>query len=496
MIRMLWAQVVSASVLLATPVAQAGTCDAADERLDDRIMVRLVSGAALSDFVSAFERDHPGVTVTPIDSIADRDIHLLSLELPDAFGHADEKLRSLEALEAHLEQRYLALLAWAEFLYTNRAPEGSTGSTLVDHPASASLFGGQYAVTLTGAGAAHARSTGAGVVVAILDTGVDASHPQLAGRVLSIGHDFVDNDPDPSDVGDGLDTDGDGLIDEMTGHGTFAAGLVSLIAPDAWLLPVRVLDSDGNGDMWALARGMFYAIDRGVEVINVSISSTYNSDAVEDAAEEAKSLGIVVVAAAGNCNREEPREFPAAGSSVLGVAATDDTDVKGDFSNYSDRLFISAPGVSFFNADQPDPDRSIISLVPGEGYAYWEGTSMAAPLVAGAVALVRAQHPEWPAGELIHDLIEARLESTAEDIDMLNPPYAGLLGAGRINIEAAVNLGPVAPPFGDLNGDGAVNVLDLIEVLLAFGQTHSSADLNGDGTVNVLDLIALLLELA
>ena len=92
-------------------------------------------------------------------------------------------------------------------------------------------------------------------------------------------------------------------------------------------------------------------------------------------------------------------------------------------------------------------------------------------------------------------MIEAALESTAVNIDALNPPYAGLLGAGRIDIAAAAALGPPEPAVGDLNNDGAVDALDLVILLLAWGQTHSSADLNGDGIVNVLDLVILILAL-
>ncbi len=278
----------------------------------------------------------------------------------------------------------------------------------------------------------------------------------------------------------------------MTGHGTFVAGLVSLVAPEAWILPIRVLDSDGNGDMWVLARGLFYAIDHGVEVINVSITSTYKSEAIEVALVEAAAVGIVVVAAAGNCNRAEPRTFPAMEDRVIGVVATDAGDVKGIFSNFSNRLVLSAPGVTTLLGDNPDPDGAIVSLLPGGGYAIWEGTSMAAPIVSGAVALIRAQHPEWAATLAVSAAIETRLAATAVNIDGLNSRYPGLLGTGRIDIAAAVELGPNAPPRGDLNADGAINVLDLIQMLLDMGLTHSSADLNGDGTVDSRDVADLL----
>lgn len=476
-------------VLLASSAgpARAGTCLDPDERIADKAMVRLLPGANLDLFLTLFMADHPDVTVKAIDAIPGRPIHLLSVQVPPGYTELQ-----LDQLEDDLELNYLTLIAWGEFLYLNEAPEGTTGSTFVDSPANASLFDNQYAKTITGGDIAQQRSQGAGVTVAILDTGVDTAHPALAGLVVPAGYDFIDNDADPSDVGDLADSDQDGLTDEMTGHGTFVAGLVTLIAPQTKILPVRVLDSDGNGDMWALAQGMFYAIDHGVEVMNVSISSTYKSQAVEDAVDEATALGIMVVAAAGNCNRDDPREFPAMGSDVIGVAATDDGDIKGTFSNYSELLFISAPGVMFFSGADPDPARSMISLLPDAAYAFGEGTSMAAPIVSGAVALIRSQHPEWPAASSVHGTICFLLEATATDIDALNPPYAGLLGAGRIDIGTAVSVGPPAPELGDLDADGTVGVLDLLHVLTDWGMVHTPADLTGDGMVDVLDLLMLL----
>ncbi len=467
--------------------AWADTCAVPSEQLADRLIVRSLPGSELAAFLAVFESHHPGVAVTPVDSVQGRGIHLLELQTPPDYTLAD-----FLAVADDLDSSHGAFLDWGEFLYTNEAPEGTTGSTFVDHPASG-LYKNQYATTVTGTTAAHARSTGTGNVVAVLDTGVDLDHPALAGRGLPYGWDFMDNDSDPGDTGDTIDNDGDGLVDEMTGHGTFVAGLVALVAPEAWILPIRVLDSDGNGDMWVLARGLFYAIDHGVEVINVSITSTYNSEAIEVALVEAGAVGIVVVAAAGNCDRAEPRTFPAMRSEAIGVAATDAGDVKGVFSNFSDRLALSAPGVTTRLGDIPNPNGAIVSLLPGGGYAIWEGTSMAAPIVSGAVALVRAQHPEWAATEAVRLAITARLTATAVNIDGLNPGYEGQLGSGRIDIAAAVELGPIAPARGDLNADGAINVLDLIQMMTDMGLTHSSADLNGDGTVDSRDVADLLL---
>lgn len=470
---------------LLTSVAAAGVPGLA-RRLDDRLIVGTAPGAAVGDFIAAFTANHPEIALAPLETIPGRPVHLLSITLPRGTTEAE-----IDALELDLETGYPALLAYGEFLYDNHAPEGHTGSTYVDG-ISESAYQGQYLRGRIGLDAAHARTTGLGPVIALLDTGLDAAHPALAGRVLPWGASMVPGAPGIADVASGADGDGDGIPDEMVGHGTYVAGLVALVAPDARLLPVRVLDADGVGDAWWMTKGLYYAIDRGVEVINASLGSTYAAQSVEDAIDEAEALGIVVVSAAGNLDRSEPREFPAMGCG-LGVAAVDSTDRKADFSNFSDRLFIAAPGAA-------GPDGAIVSTLPGGGYGTWAGTSFSAPLVAGAAALVRAQHPEWEpdpvtGGLWIAELIEDTLAATAFDLYPMNPEHADEeeLGAGRLDASSAAAAGPIAPArLGDLDGDGLVGFDDLVRLLDAWGRTHASADLDGDGDVGFGDLLVLL----
>jgi subtilisin family serine protease len=466
------------AILAAAPPAPAAadTCGALAGRIDNFIIVRVKPESTLEAFIDAVQQQNPGLTAWLSDSVPNRPIHLLELALPPGWSPAQ-----YHAFEQSLKTDY-PQLAWGETLYTDIAPEGKTGSTFVDGPINLSMYQAQYAGGQIALPAAQQRSTGLGVVVAVLDTGVDASHPLLAGHIAPGGYNFVEGNSDTHDGGTGA----------LVGHGTYVAGLVRFVAPEAMILPIRVLDADGRGDLWWLTRGMFHAIDRGVEVINISISSTYKGEGVEDAAREAKELGIVTVAAAGNCNTDNPREFPAMQSNVFGVAAVNQNDVKAPFSNYHDKIFLSAPGTMAYVNGEPDPSLSIMSATPGGGYAYWEGTSMAAPLVAGAVGLVRAQHPEWPASVSTWYTIEAIFAATADDIDGANPQYEEELGVGRVNAAAATMTGPVAPALGDLNNDGTVNVYDLLTLLAAWGLTHTSADLNGDGTVDVFDLLILL----
>ncbi len=477
------------SLAIAGPLgAGGGLPGGIDPPVTDRAVVRL-AGTDVNDFITLFNAKHPDTPIQSVlDSIPSREIYLLDIIFP-----AD-----LDILEAYLESA--PGLVWADLVYQNEAPEGKTGSTWVTHVVFGTDYEAQYTGPLLNLPAAHKRSHGQGVVVAVLDTGIDASHPVFNGRVRSDGFNFVENNTNTDDVGDGKDTDADGVTDEMVGHGTYVAALISFVAPQAQILPVVVLNGDGVGDIYTLIKGMYFAMDRGVELINLSLGSTYDSDGVEEALEAAEDLGIVIASSAGNFDRDDPREFPAMKSPQLGVTATDDLDVKADFSNYHQKIFISAPGASAIDPDgTADPDRSIISALPGGEFAIWQGTSMAAPLVSGAAALIRAQYPQL-SGLALFEQIETNLETTAFDIYPLNPdfdPDEGQLGAGRLDIGAAVALGPPAPPVGDLDYDGAVGILDLLLMLSSWGPCPDPpapcpADLNGDGSVGILDLLMLL----
>ncbi|MFK7962080.1 MAG: S8 family serine peptidase [Phycisphaerales bacterium] len=459
-------------------------------RFDDRVIVRLddpFDPGALNAFVAAFEArpELKAFALSPIDSIAGRGIHLLELSFDPG--------TPLFPVEAALENGVFdAHLQWGEFLYGDDAPEGAngtTGSTYVDSIAPPA-FGNQYAAGQLKLAQAHDRSTGA-VTVAVLDTGIDPNHPVFGSAVLP-GFDFVDGDTDATETANGIDDDGDGVIDEMYGHGTYVAGLIRFVAPNARILPIRVLDDEGNGTGWPIIQGLFAAIDSGVEVINVSIRSTYDAQAVEDAVDEARSLGIAVVAAAGNFGIDR-REFPAAKSSALGVIAVDDADVKADFSSFNDKMFICAPGDTAFAGGTPDLDRAIVSALPGGDFGAWEGTSFATPMVAGAAALIRAQHPEWQPNAGVVDQIEVRMAAGAVNIAAQNPGIdPDDLGVGRLDVAAAVGFGPIAPGVGDIDASGAVDFGDLARVIADWGLVHSSADIDGDGVVGVGDLLTVL----
>jgi subtilisin family serine protease len=298
---------------------------------------------------------------------------------------------------------------------------------------------------------AHALSQGAGVRVAVLDTGVDAKHPDLAGRLLP-GFDFVDFDNDPSEAGSAADV--------SFGHGTHVAGLVALAAPAARIVPLRVLDAQGQGNAWVLAEAMLHAVDPdrnpatndGAHVINMSLGSTKRTNLFDAVAQLVSCAipaptdpentftdpsynldrqrcdafgGAAVIAAAGNDGSVDVREYPAAEGAygLLPVTASNAQRRLAPFANFGSWVDLAAPG------------EGITSTMAGGGYATWSGTSMAAPLVAGAAALLKAREPGLSAKDLVR-----RLERNSA-------PLCGTNAQRQVDAEAALrNVMPAAAP--------------------------------------------------
>jgi subtilisin family serine protease len=270
---------------------------------------------------------------------------------------------------------------------------------------------------------AHTAATGAGIVIAIIDTGVDFTHPELAPILSSNGYDFLDDDADPSEEIDDLDDDEDGVADEAAGHGTHVAGIAHAVAPNATILPVRVLDNEGAGTVFGVAQGVLYAVEQGARVINLSLGFEGHSRVVEYVAAQANAAGVFLVASAGNQGVATSVHFPASLPTVTAVAATDDADLKAPFSNYGGYISVSAPGVG------------IISTYLFQGYAVWSGTSMAAPFIAGAGALVLdAGLADDPAD------VRSAIEHSSAKLSHVGHPYEGLMGAGRLDARLLVAL--------------------------------------------------------
>lgn len=225
-------------------------------------------------------------------------------------------------------------------------------------------------------GRVHGRSDGSGVVIAILDTGADASHPHLAGRLLQTRRPFLQQS---ESLANGIDDDGDGLVDEAYGHGTHVAGILATVAPGATLLPLQILNDDGVGTAYELAVGLHEALWQGADIVNLSLSLSDESAVVAATLAKLESEGVLVVAAAGNSGGA-PR-YPATDPAALGVAALDATNVLAEFSGRGE-VPLGAPGVR------------IVSSFPGGGLAEASGTSMACAVATGILALLRSDTSE------------------------------------------------------------------------------------------------------
>ena len=277
----------------------------------------------------------------------------------------------------------------------------------------------QPALAALDVGSLHSMLVGNLSIVAVIDTGIDATHPALIGRVLPNGFDFVDRDALPAEMSDGIDNDGDGLTDEAFGHGTHIAGTIVLLNPDARILPLRVLDSEGNGTSFAVAEAIYFAIASGADVINLSLGMNGNSEAVNQALEAAHEAEVVVLAAAGNGGTQFVQS-PARIDDVVAVAAVDEFDAKASFSSYGNAVELSAPGVNIYSA------------MPGGQYAWWSGTSMATSVASGAVSLLHSL-----SGDPFETSGDELLETSSISIEQFNPGFHDFLGDGRIDPVAA-----------------------------------------------------------
>ena len=274
------------------------------------------------------------------------------------------------------------------------------------------------------------KLSGTGIVVAIIDTGVDPSHPLLS-PVLVPGFDFTRNlsgsasellDLDPT-VAASLtqSTAGilEGIVPNAFGHGTMTAGLVHLIAPGAKIMPLKAFTADGNSDLFNIIRAIYYAADHGANVISMSFEITQSSPALQNAIQYALSKSVTIVAASGN-DGQQILVYPAAYGNVIGVGSTSNQDAKSVFTNFgTNAIYVAAPG------------EGVITSYPGGNYAAGWGTSFSTPLVAGEAAMLLQAKPTMHPGDV------ANAVSHAQAVQQM--------GHGRIDLCQALvgmNLGP------------------------------------------------------
>jgi subtilisin family serine protease len=259
------------------------------------------------------------------------------------------------------------------------------------------------------------------VLVAVIDTGIDWNHPDLAGNYVALGYDWVNNDTDPMDD---------------HGHGTHCAGIIAASLNNsvgiAGLAQVRImaekgLDQHGEGYDDDLANAIIHAVDQGADILSNSWGDYEDSALLHDAIKYAYDKGVLVVAAAGN-SAWNVKAFPAGYDEVVAVTATNQTDDPASFTNFGNWVELAAPGVHIY------------STVYDNSYTYMSGTSMACPHVSGVAALVWSQFPN-----ATRDWIRFWLRHTADDLG--DPGFDIYYGYGRINAEKAVG---ETPPEHDL----------------------------------------------
>jgi hypothetical protein len=270
--------------------------------------------------------------------------------------------------------------------------------------------GSEWHLPQIGAAAAWDLAQGAGVTIAILDSGVDGTHPDLAQRLVP-GWNFYDNNSNTADV---------------NGHGTAVAGAaaassnnalgVASVAGQAMLMPVRIADANAYAYWSTVAQGLTYAADHGARVANISYVGVAGSSSVRSAAQYMQGKGGLVVVCAGN-NGVDENIAPT--TTMIPVSATDANDALTSWSSYGAFVAMSAPGLNIWTTAR------------GGGYQAWWGTSFASPITAGVVALMMSAGPTLSGAQ-----IESLLYSTATDLGAAGrDPYYGY---GRVDAAAAV----------------------------------------------------------
>jgi subtilisin family serine protease len=255
------------------------------------------------------------------------------------------------------------------------------------------------------------------VVIAVVDSGVNLDHPELAGQLVA-GYDFVDNDDQPYDT---------------TGHGTHVAGVIAAginnglgvtgVCPNCKVMPVRVLNN-ANLSSWAtVARGILYATDQGARIINLSLGAQLYSETLAAAVRYATERGVVVVGAAGNNGGEAPF-YPAALDGVIAVSATTTADTRWERSDFGSYIDVAAPGDLIYSTYHQ------LDNIFG-GYTYMSGTSMAAPFVAGVAGLLLSADPTLSATQVTEAMILG-----ADDLGA--PGWDAEFGFGRVNAYGAL----------------------------------------------------------
>ena len=360
---------------------------AADEAqwVPGRLLVQPRAGLPEAEF-DKIVKQHGGKQVGKIEGV-----NVRIIQLPP---QASEK-----AVEALLKNNKHLKFAERDMIVR---PEGTANDT---------YYSSAWHLPKIGATTAWDVTTGDNVVIAVLDSGVDATHPDLAGRLIP-GWNFYDNNSNTADV---------------FGHGTLVAGSASAntnngvgvasVAGNALIMPLRISATDGSASFSNMAKALTWAADKGAHVANISYQSVSGSATVASAAQYMKNKGGVTVVAAGNTGVEQTF---APTDTMISVSATTSSDAVASWSSYGSYVDVAAPGSGIWTTKK------------GGGYGSANGTSFASPVTAAVIAMMRSVNPVLPPADL-----EKILISTA--VDLGTAGFDKKFGHGRINAAAAVS---------------------------------------------------------
>lgn len=326
------------------------------------------------------------------------------------------------------------------------------------------------------------------IIIAVADTGINYSHEDFQDGALYAN---------PGEIpGNGIDDDGNGYIDDVTGwdtinddasntdghgHGSHVAGIAAARMNNnkgmagmaqASIIPLQVFQPSGGGSYEAITEAIYYAVDNGAHLLNYSGGGFGNNAALGDAVQYAWDNGMPVIAAMGNFNSSAPF-YPAAYPAAIAISGTDRFDARYASSNWGDYIDVAAPGVDVYSAWRGGPT----------DYNSITGTSMSTPHVAGVVALMYTVNEDLTPQQ-VRDILRANT------VDLGDPGFDVFFGHGRIDAGEAVAAVP-SPCTADLNGDGVRDLADLGILLASYG-VDDGGDLDGDGDTDLADLGELL----
>lgn len=320
-----------------------------------------------------------------------------------------------------------------------------------------------------GIDSAQLLANGEEVIVAVLDNGLDLSHPLFETRIDENSYDFIDDDFYPDEE-----------PGEIEGHGSFVSGIIALVAPECKLMPLRIFDGDGVTSSFVVVEAIYWAINNNADIINMSFGSYTPNDAIEQAIRDAYNAGITVVSSVGNDSVMQAI-YPAAYDEVIAVSAIDTLEEIAGFSNGGSYIDVTAPGVNLY------------SVLSGTcEWGTWSGTSFSAPYVTGACALMLNRNPDLLPLALKQTVqLTARTELNSGSVDPPDMYY----GYGCIDVYNSV----LTWAKGDVDNSGDINVSDLtllVDFIFKGGPppmiSNRLGDVDCDDEIFVSDLTALV----